>query len=247
MPNVTPGYTFTGTTDPITFTKLNLLGQPTVSIGNDEVTSSMLAAGLTVEDLTVTGGLEVADTGLTVTAGGATITAGGLTVTAGGATVTAGGLTVAAGGATVTAGGLTVTAGGATVTAGGLTVTAGGATVTAGGVTLGTGTGLFTAATTETFGGTIALTFGVDKGNTRMIDCSSSTASTLNAASVPAAGYILIIRFKTDATAGNTITFGNNFKKTGTYALTNANQFYQIMFISDGTFLCEVCRSGATS
>jgi len=233
MPNVTPGYTFTGTTDPITFTKLNLLGQPTVSIGNDEVTSSMLAAGLTVEDLTVTGGLEVADTGLTVTAGGATITAGGLTVTAGGATVTAGGLTVAAGGATVTAGGLTVTAGGATVTAGG--------------VTLGTGTGLFTAATTETFGGTIALTFGVDKGNTRMIDCSSSTASTLNAASVPAAGYILIIRFKTDATAGNTITFGNNFKKTGTYALTNANQFYQIMFISDGTFLCEVCRSGATS
>jgi len=233
MPNVTPGYTFTGTTDPITFTKLNLLGQPTVSIGNDEVTSSMLAAGLTVEDLTVTGGLEVADTGLTVTAGGATITAGGLTVTAGGATVTAGGLTV--------------TAGGATVTAGGLTVTAGGATVTAGGVTLGTGTGLFTAATTETFGGTIALTFGVDKGNTRIIDCSSSTASTLNAASVPAAGYILIIRFKTDATAGNTITFGNNFKKTGTYALTNANQFYQIMFISDGTFLCEVCRSGATS
>jgi len=233
MPNVTPGYTFTGTTDPITFTKLNLLGQPTVSIGNDEVTSSMLAAGLTVEDLTVTGGLEVADTGLTVTAGGATITAGGLTVTAGGATVTAGGLTVAAGGATVTAGGLTVTAGGATVTAGG--------------VTLGTGTGLFTAATTETFGGTIALTFGVDKGNTRIIDCSSSTASTLNAASVPAAGYILIIRFKTDATAGNTITFGNNFKKTGTYALTNANQFYQIMFISDGTFLCEVCRSGATS
>jgi len=170
MPNVTPGYTFTGTTDPITYTKLNLLGQPTVSIGNDEVTSSMLASGLTIDSLTVSGGL-----------------------------------------------------------------------------TLGSGTGLFTAATTETFSGTIALTFGVDKGNTRIINCSSSTASTLNAASVPAAGYILIIRFKTDGTAGNTITFGTNFKKTGTYALTNANQFYQIMFISDGTFLCEVCRSGATS
>ena len=226
MANVTPGYTFTGTADPITATKLNLLSQPTVSIGNDEVTSSMLASGLTLEDTTVTGGLEVADTGLTVTAGGATITAGGLTVTAGGATVTAGGLTVTAGGATVTAGGLTVTAGG---------------------VTLGTGTGLFTAATTETFSGTIALTFGATKGNIRVIDCSSSTASTLNAASVPAAGYILIIRFKTDGTASNTITFGTNFKKTGTYALNSANHYYQIMFISDGTFLCEVCRSGGAN
>lgn len=226
MANVTPGYTFTGTTDPITFTKLNLISQPTVSIGNDEVTSSMIASGITLEDVTVTGGLEVADTGLTVTAGGATITAGGLTVTAGGATVTAGGLTVTAGGATVTAGGLTVTAGG---------------------ITLGTGTGLFTAATTETFSGTIALTFGADKGNTRIIDCSSSTASTLNAATVPAAGYILILRFKTDGTASNTITFGTNFKKTGTYALNSANHYYQIMFVSDGTFLCEVCRSGGAN
>jgi hypothetical protein len=226
MANVTPGYTFTGTTDPITYTKLNLVSQPVVTIGNDEVTSSMIASGVTLEDVTVTGGLDVADTGLTVTAGGATITAGGITVTAGGATVTAGGLTVTAGGATISAGGLTVTAGG---------------------VTLGTGTGLFTAATTETFAGTIALTFGADKGNTRIIDCSSSTASTLNAASVPAAGYILIIRFKTDGTASNTITFGTNFKKTGTYALNSANHYYQIMFVSDGTFLCEVCRSGGAN
>jgi len=194
MANVTPGYTFTGTTDPITYTKLNLVSQPVVTIGNDEVTSSMLASGLTLEDVTVTGGLEVADTGLTVTAGGATITAGGITVTAGGATVTAGGLTVTAGGATISAGGLTVTAGG---------------------VTLGTGTGLFTAATTETFAGTIALTFGADKGNTRIIDCSSSTASTLNAASVPAAGYILILRFKTDGTASNTITWRRQLITTG--------------------------------
>lgn len=226
MANVTPGYTFTGTTDPITSTKLNLVSQPVVTIGNDEVTSSMIASGVTLEDVTVTGGLDVADTGLTVTAGGATITAGGITVTAGGATVTAGGLTVTAGGATISAGGLTVTAGG---------------------VTLGTGTGLFTAATTETFAGTIALTFGADKGNTRIIDCSSSTASTLNAASVPAAGYILILRFKTDGTASNTITFGTNFKKTGTYALNSANHYYQIMFVSDGTFLCEVCRSGGAN
>jgi hypothetical protein len=126
-------------------------------------------------------------------------------------------------------------------------VTAGGATVTAGGLTLGTGSGLFTAATTETFAGTIALAFGADKGNTRIIDCSSNTSSTINAASVPAAGYILIIRFKTDGTASNTITFGTNFKKTGTYALNSTNHYYQIMFVSDGTFLCEVCRSGGAN
>jgi len=34
MANVTPGYNFTGTTDPITYTKLNLLAQPTVTIGS---------------------------------------------------------------------------------------------------------------------------------------------------------------------------------------------------------------------
>lgn len=226
MANVTPGYTFTGTADPITSTKLNLIGQPTVSIGNDEVTSSMLASGLTLDTISVTGGLTVSDTGLTITTGGLTVTAGG---------------------ATITAGGLTVTAGGATVTAGGLTVTAGGATVTAGGLTMGAGTPVVMAASTETFSGTISLTFSATKGNTRIIDCSSNTASTINAASVPAAGYILIIRFKTDGTASNTITFGTNFKKTGTYALNNANHYYQIMFVSDGTQLCEVCRSGAAN
>jgi hypothetical protein len=44
MPSVTPGYTFTGTTDPITYTKLNLLAQPTVSaIAANDVTTSTIA------------------------------------------------------------------------------------------------------------------------------------------------------------------------------------------------------------
>lgn len=44
MPTVTPGYTFTGTTDPITYTKLNLLAQPTVSaIGPNDVTTTTIA------------------------------------------------------------------------------------------------------------------------------------------------------------------------------------------------------------
>jgi len=225
MANVTPGYTFTGTTDPITYTKLNLLGQPTVSIGNDEVTSSMIASSVTLETPSVTGGLTVTSGGLTVTAGGATVTAGGLTVTAGGATITAGGLLVGAGGITV----------------------GGGATISSGGITLGSGTPINMAATTETFGGTIALSFDATKGNTRIINCSSNTAATINVATVPAAGYILIIRFSTDGTASNAITFGTNFKDTGNYALNSANHWYTATFVSDGTYLIEVCRSGGAA
>lgn len=60
MASVTPGYTFTGSTDPITFSKLNLLGQPTVSIGANEVTSAKLAANLTLSgNTTISGDLAV--------------------------------------------------------------------------------------------------------------------------------------------------------------------------------------------
>lgn len=164
MANVLPGYTFTGTTDPITHTKLNLLGQPTVSIGNDEITSDQIASNITISGLTI-----AADTPL------------------------------------------------------------------------------FGSYSTDTFSATIAMTFGTDKGNTRRIQCTSNTGSTINASSVPAAGYILVITFKTDGTAGNTITFGTNFKDAGNYALNSANTYYQIMFVSDGTYLCEIARSGASS
>ena len=163
MANVTPGYTFTGTTDPITFVKLNLMAQPTVVIGNDEVTSAMIASNVTLENVTVTAGLTVADTGLTVTAGGATVTAGGL------------------------------------------------------------------------------------KGNTRRIACTSNTASTITAASVPPAGHLLILSFTTDGTGGNVITFGTNFKSTGTYTLATANRYYSAEFISDGTSLIELNRTTAAN
>lgn len=43
MSNVSPGYTFTGAADPLTYQKLNLLSVPTVTIGAGEVTVSMLA------------------------------------------------------------------------------------------------------------------------------------------------------------------------------------------------------------
>lgn len=57
MASVTPGYNFTGTTDPITYTKLNLLAQPTVTIGAGEVVSSMIASGNTIDAVTLSGGV----------------------------------------------------------------------------------------------------------------------------------------------------------------------------------------------
>jgi hypothetical protein len=45
MPTVTPGYTFTGATDPITATKLNLLSTPSVTIGNGEVVTATISDG----------------------------------------------------------------------------------------------------------------------------------------------------------------------------------------------------------
>lgn len=168
MASVTPGYTFTGSTDPITYTKLNLLAQPTVAIGAGEVGTTQLANSITITGLTVTGGLTVS-----------------------------------------------------------------------------AGTPLIGSATTETFSGTIALTDGTTKGNTRIINASGSTASTITFTGVPQAGTQLIVAFLTDGTGGNVITFSTGFKAAGTYTLATANKYYTIMFVSDGTYFREICRSGA--
>lgn len=44
MANVSAGYVFTSAQDPITFSKLNLLGNPTVTIGAGEITPAMISA-----------------------------------------------------------------------------------------------------------------------------------------------------------------------------------------------------------
>lgn len=168
MANVTPGYTFTGVSDPITYTKLNLVGQPTVTIGNNEVTTSMLASGNTYAAPTLSGGTTITQS-----------------------------------------------------------------------------TPLYETYTSVTFGASIALTFTTADGNTRRIACTSSTASTITASSVPRAGYNLTISFTTDGTAGNVITFSTGFKTTGTYTLGSASKYYSITFISDGTYLIETGRTAA--
>ena len=168
MANVSPGYTFLGSTDPITFSKLNLLAQPTVTIGSNEVVSSMIASGNTYAAPTFSGGTTITQA-----------------------------------------------------------------------------TPLYQTYSTVTFSGTISLTFTATDGNARRIACTSNTASTINAASVPRAGYILRISFTTDGTGGNVITFGTNFKTTGTYTLTGASKYFQITFLSDGTNLLETGRTAA--
>ena len=168
MSNVTPGYSFTGTTDPITYTKLNLIGQPTVTIGNNEIVTAMIASGNTYAAPTLSDGTTIEQS-----------------------------------------------------------------------------TPLYETYSTVTFGGTISLTFTATEGNTRRIVCSSNTAATINAATVPRAGFMLQITFTTDGTGGNVITFGTSFKSTGTYTLTGANKYFQIAFVSDGTNLLEMSRTAA--
>lgn len=164
MANVSPGYSFTGTTDPVTFSKLNLLGQPTVTLGAGEVGTTNIAANISIS-----------------------------------------GLTIAA------------------------------------------NTPLIGSASTETFSGTITITISTSKGNTRLIPCTSNTAATLNASAGGTAGQELLIRFTTDGTGGNVITYGTNFKSIGTHTLTGASKKFTSMFVSDGTDWCEVARTAALS
>jgi hypothetical protein len=217
MPTVSPGYTFTGTNDPITYTKLNLLGQPTVAaVGPNDVTTS------TIANLAVTTA-KLADDAVTT----AKIADDAVTTDQ-----------IASGNTYDT---VTIT--------NGTTVSTGGVTVTAGGITLGAGTPINMAATTETpYSGAMSLTFSATKGNTRLITATGSTASTITPATIPAAGYVLIIRFNAGSTGGNVITFGSGFKTltaTPTLTLATANKYYSIMFVSDGTDLVEISRTAS--
>jgi len=53
MATVSPGYTFTGTTDPITYTKLNQVAAPTVTIGAGEVVGTMLTPNIVMSGLSL--------------------------------------------------------------------------------------------------------------------------------------------------------------------------------------------------
>jgi hypothetical protein len=117
--------------------------------------------------------------------------------------------------------------------------------ITVSGLTIAAGTPLNGSYNTETFATSVSLVFSTAKSNTRRLTCSSSTASTISTTAVPTAGHMCTLSLLTDATGGNVITFGTGFKATGTYTLTGASKYFQIGFVSDGTNLCELFRSGA--
>jgi len=54
MADVTPGYSFFSNDGPITAAKLNLIGMPTVALGDAEVTAAKLASAISITNLTVT-------------------------------------------------------------------------------------------------------------------------------------------------------------------------------------------------
>jgi hypothetical protein len=72
----------------------------------------------------------------------------------------------------------------------------------------------------------------------------ASTAATINAASAGVAGQTYSLIVVGDATGGDVITFGTNFKTTGTLTVA-ASKDYVLRFISDGTTLREAGRTAA--
>jgi hypothetical protein len=121
------------------------------------------------------------------------------------------------------------------------------ANISISGLTIAANTPLIGSASTETFSGAITITISTAKGNTRLIPCTSNTASTLTPSAAGTAGQHLYLRFTTDGTGGNVITYASTFKSIGTHTLTGASSRFTSHFISDGTNWCEVSRTAALS
>lgn len=115
------------------------------------------------------------------------------------------------------------------------------------GLTIAAGTPLIGSASTESFSGAISLTIGNSKGNTRLIPCTSNTAPTITPSGGGTAGSVLYLRFTTDGTGGNVITYAAPFKSLGTHTLTGANKTFTSSFLSDGTSWNEMSRTAALS
>lgn len=70
----------------------------------------------------------------------------------------------------------------------------------------------------------------------------AATNATINSVSAGSHGNIYTLIIVSDATGGDVITFGTNFKTTGTLTLT-ASKTYTMTFISDSLNLIEVSRT----
>ena len=70
---------------------------------------------------------------------------------------------------------------------------------------------------------------------------------TFNASAGGTSGQKMTIIITNDATSAKTITFGTNFKTTGTLTASAASRQTTISFVSDGTNFCETARAVLTS
>lgn len=156
------------------------------------------------------------------------------------------------------------TAAAATVT----TFTASGAVAMNGGITCDTNkftiadsSGNFTSAGTGSVAGKLTATVGVLKGIVALTPSSTISLDptladvftltpgqdeTINAASVPTTSQEITIHVLTSGTTSRTLTFGTNFKSTGTLATgTSDAKKFTIRFQSDGTTFNEISRTTA--
>lgn len=113
------------------------------------------------------------------------------------------------------------------------------------GLTIAANSQLVGSSSTESFSGAISLTISSSKGNTRLIACTGSTASTITPSGAGTAGQDLCLIFTTDATGGNVITYASPFATTGTHTLTGASKRFTSLWRSDGTKWAELSRTAA--
>ena len=94
---------------------------------------------------------------------------------------------------------------------------------------------------TVTYAGTISI--DVTKGNLKSITTVHATGnSTVNASGVGKADQEMKLLFIGNSTGGEVITFGTNFRSSGTLTVL-ANKGHTLIFVSDGTAWWECCRT----
>lgn len=108
-------------------------------------------------------------------------------------------------------------------------------------------TGNFRTAVTAAFGTTTPIDINTVQATGNVIPYTPTQATTINAATVTGtAGQMLTFVITTSGTTSFTITFGTNFKSTGTLATgTVSGKVFTITFLSDGNFFNEISRTVA--
>lgn len=75
--------------------------------------------------------------------------------------------------------------------------------------------------------------------------CTPSASETITASSAPVGAYVTLV-VTTSGVSSFTLTFGTNFKSTGTLATgTSSGKVFTVTFVGDGTNLNEVARTTA--